>query len=122
LPSDYHNFAIGRLGEAVAGRYLKGKGYKIIEKNYRCKQSEIDLVACFKQTLVFVEVRTKTGENFGSPEESLNKRKINKIVKACQFYMYQSGYFKGYRIDAICIVLGKNRIPRRLSHYKDIVF
>lgn len=119
---NYHNLAIGRLGEEVAKKFLEQKGYKIIEQNYKTKYAEIDLIACYKNLLIFVEVRSKIGEMFGSPEDTLNKRKINKIVWNCLNYIQHKGAKQDYRIDAVCVVLDKNRELKRISHYEDVSF
>ena len=70
------NLEVGRIGEAIAKKYLRKRGYKIIEENYKTKYAEIDLIARYKNALVFVEVRTRIGERFGTPEESINRDKI----------------------------------------------
>ena len=75
------NTQTGRLGEDLARKYLQKKGYKILEQNYRTRYAEIDLVAREKDVLVFVEVRTKVGEQFGTPEETLNFKKLQKVKR-----------------------------------------
>lgn len=116
-----YNLNIGFFGENIAKQYLENKGYKIIEQNCRNKYGEIDLVAENKRTLVFVEVRTKTAEQFGTPEESLNKNKIQKLIKNAQFYLIRKGLTSHqYRIDAVCLVLGKKSQVQRLNHYENI--
>lgn len=111
----------------MAKEYLENQGYKIIEQNYKTKYAEIDLVAWDRKELVFVEVKTKAGERFGTPEESINRRKINKLTRNAKAYVIRRDYIKDYRIDAVCIVLDvKNRhacsLPERISHYKNITF
>ncbi len=71
--------ATGKRGEEIAKEYLEKKGYKIVERNYKTKYAEIDLVAKRKNELVFVEVRTKIGDYFGTPEETIDKRKLRKL-------------------------------------------
>ena len=116
------NLVIGYLGEAIAKKYIQNKGYKVIEQNYKTKYAEIDLIARDKRTLVFIEVRTKVGERFGSPEESLNRSKINKLVKNTAAYVVQKGYIKRCRIDAVCIVLDKKEKIKRVNHYQNITW
>ena len=70
---------IGKKGETVAVRYLKKQGYRIVEQNYRSKVGEIDIIARDKQSLVFVEVKTRTNEKFGLPETSITQEKLEKI-------------------------------------------
>ena len=73
------NLHVGRLGENLARKHLERKGYKILEQNYRTRYAEIDLVARHNDVLVFVEVRTKVGVGFGTPEETLNFQKLQTL-------------------------------------------
>lgn len=116
------NLAIGRLGELMAGEYLQSKGYKIIACNYRTKYAEIDLIARDKKTLVFVEVRTKVGERFGAPEETLKHKKLAKLLRNAEAYIAYEGYKGSYRIDAICVVFDQDDKIERLNHYQNIIF
>lgn len=114
------NLEIARLGENLAGKYLRNKGFRIIEQNYQTRYAEIDLIARHKGILVFVEVRTKTNEKFGRPEETINRKKINKLIKNAQGYMSRKGCDQRYRIDAVCIVLDEDRNPVRVDHHENI--
>ncbi len=114
------NLTVGRFGEGIARQYLEKKGYKTIEQNYRTRYCEIDLIVSDKTTLVFVEVRTKKNELFGSPEDTLNKKKLNKLRKGSVWYVYKEKHGKTYRIDAVCIVLGENDKIQRINHYLNI--
>ena len=110
---------VGKKGEDIARKFLEKKGYKIIEQNYRTKYAEIDLIAG-KKDLVFVEVRTKVGENFGTPEETINKNKIRKLLGNALAYVSRKKWKGPYRIDAICIVLKSDYSVERLNHYENI--
>jgi len=112
---------VGKVGENIARGYLEKKGYKIIEQNYKTKYAEIDLVAKKGNELVFVEVRTKKGENFGTPEETINRKKLNKLWGNAKAYAAWKKWQGPYHIDAICIVLGYNNTIERLNHYENIV-
>jgi len=111
---------VGQLGESLARDYLKKKGYKIVEQNYRNRYAEIDLVAQKKDVLVFVEVRTKVGEQHGSPEDTLNWKKLQKVKANATAYATRSKWNKLYRVDAICIVLHENHSVQRFEHYENI--
>ena len=111
---------IGKLGEEIARKYLEERGYKIIEQNYRTRYSELDLIAYKDKWLVFVEVRTKIGEQFGSPEETLNKQKIQRLQRASAAYAVTNRHKGQYRIDAVCIVLQPNQQVERINHYTNI--
>ena len=120
MRSKEFNATVGHLGERLAGEYLRKKGYKILVQNYRTRYAEIDLVARHKDILVFVEVRTKVGEQFGTPEETLNFRKLQKVKQNAIAYAAYIKWNKLYRIDAVCVVLGENYQVLRLNHYENI--
>ena len=115
-----HN-EVGKIGEELAKEFLEEQGYKIIEQNYKTKYAEIDLIGEYKNKLVFVEVRTKIGENFGTPEDTINKQKLWKVLQNAKAYSAFKNW-KGFeRIDAICIVLKPDRTIERINHYENIV-
>jgi len=116
------NLSTGKIGEEMAKEFLKKKGYKILEQNVKSKFGEIDLVVKDGKELVIVEVRTKVGDWFGSPEESLNKKKLNKLWLNAQGYANKIKWQGQYRIDAVCIVLKESddKIVERLEHYQSI--
>ncbi len=107
---------LGDLGEQLALDYLKKQGYKLIETNYRCRSGEIDIVARQKRCLVFVEVRTKSTWDYGSPEESLTTIK-QKHMKKCA-YCYLQNLKKqpvDWRIDLVAIELDDFDKPVRIE-------
>ncbi|MBU1014956.1 YraN family protein [Patescibacteria group bacterium] len=112
---------LGKQGEELARRYLEGKGYRIREQNYRTKRAEIDLIAEHGRTLVFVEVRTKSNERFGSPEETLTNEKRRRMLRNAQAYVSRTRHKEAYRIDAVCVILGPRDDIRRITHYENIV-
>ena len=120
---------MGKIGEDLAKEYLEKHGYKILEQNYRTKYAEIDLVAekpegflrLGRRKLVFVEVRTKVGENFGTPEDTLNKEKLWKVLQNAKYYSAFKKWEGPERIDAICIVLNPDFTISRLTHHENIV-
>ena len=109
----------GKIGEDAAGKYLKRKGFKIIERNYKNKHGEIDLICKDKDNLVFIEVKTR-GSGFGSPEDAVNLLKIRQIIKVSEIYLFLKNIIHSARIDAICVVLDNNFRVKRISHYKEI--
>jgi putative endonuclease len=121
MRSEQHNISIGRLGEEYAKHYLQKKGYVILEQNYRTRYAEIDLVTRDKNILVIVEVRTKTHEQFGTPEDTLTKRKLHKVYKNALAYAAHVQWEGLYRVDAVCIVWNsQNGLAARCSHYVDV--
>ena len=119
--SQYNTIEVGKIGEEIAKEFLKKQGYKIIEQNYKTKYAEIDLVTQNKKCLVFVEVRTKVGENFGTPEETINKKKMRKLLGNAMSYTAIKKWSSSFRIDAVCIVLKPDYSVERLNHYESIV-
>jgi putative endonuclease len=121
-----HN-EVGKIGEDLAREYLEKQGYKIIEQNYRTRFAEIDLVATKKdnlfseEKLVFIEVRTKIGENFGSPEDTINKQKLWKVLQNSKSYTGFKKWDGPCRIDAVCIVLKPDMSVSRLTHHENII-
>ena len=87
MPENNGKLLLGKEGERVAERYLQKKGYKLVERNYRCTVGELDLIVLDRRVLVFVEVKTRTGYAFGSPLEAVEFRKQRKMIQAAQFYM-----------------------------------
>jgi putative endonuclease len=82
---------LGKEGERLAERYLQSKGYKLVERNYRCSAGELDLIVLDRRVIVFVEVKTRTGQGFGTPFEAVEFRKQRKMIQAAQFFLAQKG-------------------------------
>jgi putative endonuclease len=78
---------LGKEGERVAELYLKHKGYKLVERNYRCSAGELDLIVLDRRVVVFVEVKTRSGHGFGSPLEAVEFHKQRKMIKAAQYFL-----------------------------------
>jgi putative endonuclease len=79
--------ALGSRGEDLAVQYLKKKGFKVIERNYHCSAGEIDLIAREKNTLVFVEIKTRSSSEFGLPQEAVDRFKQRKMIEAARTYL-----------------------------------
>lgn len=95
---------LGKQGEELAEHYLLKKGYKLIERNYRCAAGEVDLIVSKRRVIVFVEVKTRSGERFGSPLEAVEFHKQRKMVRAAQFFLSQKGlHQRDARFDVIGI-------------------
>lgn len=112
---------IGDIGEEKATQYLKKKGYKILDRNYRCRFGEIDIVAKYRDYIVFVEVKTRRCCSYGRPVESINSLKINRILKTLNFYLTEKRiYDQNIRIDAIEVFLNDSK-DIKLNHIENIV-
>ncbi|NLY77383.1 MAG: YraN family protein [Tissierellia bacterium] len=112
------NIDKGILGERIAQEYLISNGYKIRERNYRTKIGEIDIVAEKLDTLVFIEVKTRTSTNYGFPYEAVDIRKQNKIVKSSLVYMKENGIRNcQVRYDIIEVFLFD---PPKINHIENV--
>lgn len=110
-----------RLGEDIASKFLKKKGYKILEKNFRKTYGEIDIVAVKDDFLVFVEVKTRKTTLFGGAIEAISSYKIRKLLKTAQFYKSISKNLPdSLRMDAILIDLDSFGKVREIKHIEDI--
>lgn len=104
----YISNAIGAKGEFDATAYLKKKKYKILEKNYKNKLGEIDIIAKDKDYLVFVEVKTRSSQFFGRPSEAVTPTKQHKVRMAAQFYLKDKKlYDQPCRFDVIEVLDGE---------------
>lgn len=114
----------GTQGETIAAEYLVKQGFKIIEKNFRTKWGEIDLVATHNNKLIFVEVKLKVGDKFGSPEEMIGWAKIKQVRRASQLYLLTkkdiAAKYEMYRVDAVCIVMNTSGEIDRINHYENL--
>lgn len=110
---------IGDLGEDLAAKILINKGYEIIERNYRFKRSEIDLICLFSGLLVFIEVKALHSTRFGHPEDRVNEYKVQKVIEAAEDYIYAINWQKDIRFDILSIDL-KN--PDNFLHIEDAFY
>ena len=113
---------VGRLGEDLARSHLESIGYTILEANYRTRSGEVDLIAEFDGMLIFVEVRTRTGSAFGSPEESLTPRKRSHLVAVALEYLQEADVADAeWRIDLVAVELRPDGKPVRLDVIENAV-
>lgn len=112
---------IAKLGEDKACEYLHQHGYKIIERNFRKSYGEIDIVATDKDTLVFIEVKTRTSNSFGSPLESITYWKLKSLIKTAQYYkMTHPKLPDSLRIDAVSVTLANSEVVENIELTKNI--
>jgi len=107
---------VGKLGEKAAQKFLKKQGYRIRETGFRCRHGEIDIIAQQKDYLVFVEVRTKSNLDFGTPEESITAAKKKKLVTLALTYTSTHQNLPPlWRIDVVAIELDDKGKPKRIE-------
>lgn len=110
----------GKHGEDIASDFLSKKGFKVIERNFKKRYGEIDIVAIDDNVLVFVEVKTRSSSKYGSPLESITPWKLRAVIKTAQYYkLTHSKLPEQLRIDAISIELFDGRMPK-IEHIKNI--
>ncbi|MDP3012699.1 MAG: YraN family protein [Candidatus Subteraquimicrobiales bacterium] len=110
--------SLGIRGEEIASRFLIKKGFKILFKNYRLKFGEIDIIALDKNSLVFVEVKTRFNTEFGKPFEAINISKQNKLRKLADcFIAFNQPEAKFFRFDVISILINKDK--REVVHIEN---
>jgi len=101
---------LGKKGEELALRFLKKKGYRIIEKNYVCKMGEMDIIGKEKDTLVFIEVKTRASTEFGPPQLAVHSSKQRQLSKVALNYLNEKRLNDvKARFDVVAIVLEQNR-------------
>lgn len=99
---------LGENGEELARIFLENSGYSIVARNWRCRLGEIDIIAKDGETLVFIEVKTRTDSAFGSPAAAVTLKKQRQIGKAAQCYLAEHDLFgSSARFDVIAIVSGR---------------
>lgn len=102
------NKEIGRFGEDTASKYLEESGYTILDRNFRCRSGEIDIIASDGNYIVFIEVKTRSGSFYGTPGEAVNELKQHKIIKVSETYIMKRKLFNyDFRFDVIEIVIDK---------------
>ena len=143
-----NHIKIGKIGENVACRFLKQKGYEILERNFKRKWGEIDIICSKKESilnllcstwnrgirnvprgtndnkLVFVEVKTLKNTNFLTPEDNLTTNKQRKLIRTCQLYISEKGINPDieWQIDAILVELDTNKRKAKVKHLKSAIY
>ena len=120
------NKKVGAIGEEAAALLLRKKGYQILERNFRTRWGEIDIIARVKwkgRTLpfVFVEVKTKTGEQYGEPWEMINRNKYQQVKNMAQVYLTKNGLGEtACRIDVVGVWLDLEHEVEKIKHWENV--
>ncbi len=112
---------LGRLGERLTVEALAARGYTIVARNWRCPAGEIDIVAQHGDTLVVVEVRTRRGQAYGTPEESVTPAKQAKLVELGQTYVQEHDWDGPWRIDVVAVQFSRSGHLERLTIIENAV-
>lgn len=108
------NINIGNRGEAIAKEYLVSLGYNILETNWRYKKYELDIICHKNNKLYFIEVKTRTSDFFGYPEQAVTPAKMNALKKGAEFYLIQNPKWLLIQFNVISIILSKNNVQEIL--------
>jgi len=117
----YVNQQLGQYGEDKACSYLESLNYKIIERNFRCRQGEIDIIAkdLIKNELVFVEVKTRLSFNYGTPSQAVTLIKQRHILNVAKYYLYKNSINNTFvRFDIIEVFV--KELKFKINHIKQI--
>jgi putative endonuclease len=113
---------VGKLGEKTARKFLKKQGYRIRETGFRCRHGEIDIIAQRKDWLVFVEVRTKSNLEFGTPEESITQAKKERLIASALTYTSTHQNLPPlWRIDVVAVELNDKGKTKRIELIENAV-
>ena len=112
--------SIGDIGENYAERYLKRKRYKVLERNFKNKLGEIDIICSKGDFLCFVEVKSRSSLNFGSPIDAVNYHKQKRIINGAKYYIMKNKISKmNIRFDVIEVFMNKDHKPVSLNHIEN---
>jgi putative endonuclease len=111
---------LGKQGEEIAVKYLLRQGYTILDKNWRVKHNEIDIIARDKDFVVIVEVKSRSNDAFSEPEEAVTRDKQQALIRAANAYIYRKNIMQDVRFDIISIIHNKNET--RVNHIKDAFY
>ncbi len=115
-----HN-ELGKKGEDLAVEFLLLKGYEILERNWRYRRSEVDIIAMYQKILIFVEVKTRSTDFFGRPEEFISQKKQDMITRTAPIYMEKINHDWEIRFDVVSILLFADE-TYQIDHIEDAFF
>ena len=116
----YERHKTGKIGEDIAVSYLEKIGYKILERNFECKQGEVDIIALDKEEIVFIEVKTRASALYGMPKEAVDKTKKKHIYWSAEYYVYTHNLEnEPIRIDVIEVYKKKEKFF--VNHIKQAI-
>ncbi len=117
-----YNKIVGNTGEEIASKYLIENKYKILERNFVSGKGEIDIIAQKKKTTVFIEVKTRQNDEFGTPAEAIDYKKRKKIIETATRYIYEKNPQTDFRFDVIevfGVFSGDCFEPLKIEHIED---
>lgn len=109
---------LGRQGEQLAKAHLESLGYEIMDENWTHGKAEIDLIAYYQKRIIFIEVKTRTGNHFGEPEDFVDQRKQKLLADAADEYIYLMNHEGEVRFDIIAVLFDRQQ-QHTLKHIED---
>ena len=110
---------LGNRGEDIAARYLTGKGYKIMVRNYRAGRGEIDIICTDDHDVVIVEVKSIGQSGYGSAEERISVKKQKEIIRTTYAYLHRHPLNEGQGVRFDVVIVDFTQFPRNIIHYKE---
>lgn len=115
-----NNKKFGIIGEKIAQKYLKNKGYEILQNNFYTRKGEIDIISKINDTIVFIEVKTRNNLEYGTPAMAINKTKMNHIRNSAKIFIHLNKlYNSNIRFDVIEVIIKNGKC--KINHIKDIM-
>lgn len=112
---------IGDIGEGIAAEYLEGLGYQLLDRNYKTRYGELDLIMMDSEDIVFVEVKTRTSDTFGTPESSISAGKLERLQNAALLWLQEHlEASDDWRIDVIAIVIDRQKNIKEIQQFINV--
>ncbi|MBS1686469.1 MAG: YraN family protein [Bacteroidetes bacterium] len=111
---------LGKRGEDIAAQYLAERGHAILVRNYRFEKSEVDIISRVNDTIVFTEVKTRTSEAFGYPEDAVSARKQAQLKLAMEQYVLENNITTEPRFDIVSIIIRRDKTD--IHHIEDAFY
>lgn len=111
----------GKAGEELAASWMAAQGYRVLQRNWRYRRAEIDLIVEKEGILVFVEVKTRRSADFGTPESFVTTRKVRFMAEAASVFMEEYGHEGELRFDVIAVLMLPGEAAQ-VSHFEDAFF
>ncbi|OAQ38447.1 hypothetical protein A5893_13550 [Pedobacter psychrophilus] len=109
----------GKKGETIAKAFLEAKGYEILDENWTFGKAEVDIIAHLNRTIIFVEVKARSGNYFGNPEDFISVKKQQLLAKAAEEYVHVVNHKHEIRFDVIAILFKKGFESYEINHIED---
>jgi putative endonuclease len=106
----------GNKGEEIAANFLAAKGYEVVNRNYRYKHAEIDLIVKKSDLLIFVEVKTRSSTSFGEPETFVSAKKAAKVMEGAEQFIFEINWHGNIRFDIVSVKIGSSPV---IEHFED---